>query len=169
MWRLFCLRRFKKLFFMHGSPRRENEASVHKQSFLYKSPETKWPRRDICLWALTNLVATLRCVCNIILILYNIRARINCIAPLSLNGVVVIPFPLLEVLLLQGDRNVGVVGNSHVNEKTGFVLFALWHNVQLISCDGPVSVLLPIPFSWIGSNVQQKKPLRMHCNTSKCM
>lgn len=49
----------------------------------------------------------------------------NCIAPLSLNGAVVIPFPLLEVLLLQGDRNVGVVGNSHVNEKTGFVLLAL--------------------------------------------
>ena len=25
------------------------------------------------------------------------------------------------------------------------------------------------PFSWIGRNVQQEKPLRMHCNTSKCM
>ena len=28
---------------------------------------------------------------------------------------------------------------------------------------------IPIPFSSIGSNVQQKKPLRMHCNTTKCM
>ena len=26
-----------------------------------------------------------------------------------------------------------------------------------------------MPFSWIGSNVQQEKPLSMHCNTSKCM
>ena len=28
---------------------------------------------------------------------------------------------------------------------------------------------IPILFSWIGSNVQQKKPLRMHCNSTKCV
>ena len=32
-----------------------------------------------------------------------------------------------------------------------------------------VALTIPIPFSWIGSNVQQEKPLRMHYNTSNCM
>ena len=27
---------------------------------------------------------------------------------------------------------------------------------------------IPIPFSWIGSNVQQEKLLKIHCNISKC-
>ena len=38
------------------------------------------------------------------------------------------------------DWGAGVEGYSHVNEKAGFILLVLQHNVRPISCHGPVSV-----------------------------
>ena len=38
------------------------------------------------------------------------------------------------------DWGAGVEGYSHVNEKAGFILLVLQHNVRPISCYGPVSV-----------------------------
>ena len=40
---------------------------------------------------------------------------------------------------------------------------------QSYLCFDTRQLTIPILFSWIGSNVQQEKPLRMHCNTSKCV